>query len=102
MAGCFVVWKSDGVLSRSSLSFRQSGACRPSLRCSRVAFASGASAALRPDPDMASEEVITSLQVPPGFRVAFDCFALELFISISRIFTILQSDVTETLEHHDS
>jgi hypothetical protein len=75
------------------------GASRPSLRCSRVAFASGAFAALRPDPDTASEEVITSPQVPPGFRVAFDCFALELFIIISRIFTILQSDVTETLEH---
>ena len=44
---------------------------------------------------------LTSLQVPPGYRVAFDCFALELFISISRIFTILQSDVTETLEHTD-
>ena len=51
------------------------GACRPSLRCGWVAFASGASAALRPDPDMASEEVITSLQVPP---------VLEWLLTVSR------------------
>ena len=39
------------------------GACLPSLRSGRVAFASYASASLRPDPATASDEALASLQV---------------------------------------
>ena len=63
------LWLSATALSTPSPHCRSDspgGACRPSLCCGRVAFASYAFAALRPDPATASEEAIASLQISRG------------------------------------
>ena len=77
------LWLSATALSTPSPHCRSDspgGACRPSLRCGRVAFASYASASLRPDPATASAEAIASLQVSRGWFGGTPVRFMRLFV----------------------